>query len=140
MTGDTGHRSKFSCVAGVRCDGPVVDPTGSIVRSLVTNWMADGPRYLQLDTGTVRATLLDSFVQRDGQFDIIVSNITATIERNGHGTAFMLELLDIARSLQPPRGVQLQQVITPASRGLASRLCSSHNWRWSEDEMSAFSQ
>jgi len=36
--------------------------------------------------------------------------------------------------------VQLQQVITDASRGLASRLCTSHNWHWSEDGMSAVSK
>ena len=128
--------------AAERFDGPMVENPDSM-RSLVTSWLRGDPnrnRYLQMDTGRIRSTLQNSIVRRDGQFDIIVSNIEAKVERRGHGTDFMLALLDIAKSLQPPRGVQLEQVITLASRGLASRLCTTHNWRWSKDGLSVFSQ
>lgn len=113
------------------------------MRSLVTEWLRGDQRrnrYLEVDTGRIRSTLQNSIVLRDDQFDIIVANIEAKAERKGHGTAFMLELLDITQSLHPPRGVQLEQVITPASRGLANRLCTTHNWRWSRDGYSVFSK
>lgn len=128
--------------AAERFDGPMVENPDTM-RSLVTNWLRgdqNRSRYLQMDTGRIRSTLQNSIVRRDGQFDIIVSNIEAKVERRGHGTDFMLALLDIAKSLQPPRGVQLEQVITLASRGLANRLCTTHNWRWSTDGLSVFSQ
>ncbi len=110
---------------------------------LVTDWIGrEGRchcRYRQFDVGMVSSTLQRSIVPRDGALDIIVSNIRACVERAGHGTAFMLALLEVARSLRPPRGVQLQQLITDASRGLATRLCATYNWRWSTDRMSVYS-
>jgi len=110
---------------------------------LVTDWIGRGGpghcRYLHIETGVVRSTLLRSIVPRDGTLDIIVSNIDACVERAGHGTAFMLTLHEVARTLSPPRGVELQQIITPASRGLAARLCATHGWSFSSDRMSVYS-
>jgi hypothetical protein len=110
---------------------------------LVTDWIGRGGpgrcRYLHIETGVVRSTLLRSIVPRDGTLDIIVSNIDACVERAGHGTAFMLTLHEVARTLSPPRGVELQQLITPASRGLAARLCATHGWSFSSDRMSVYS-
>ena len=110
---------------------------------LVTDWIGRGGpghcRYLHIETGVVRSTLLRSIVPRDGTLDIIVSNIEAYVERAGHGTAFMLALHEVARTLTPPRGVELQQLITPASHALAGRLCESHNWSWSPDGASVYS-
>ena len=110
---------------------------------LITDWIGRGGpghfRYLHIETGVVRSTLLRSIVPRDGTLDIIVSNIEACVERAGHGTAFMLALHEVARTLTPPRGVELQQLITPASHALAGRLCESHNWSWSPDGASVYS-
>ena len=123
---------------------PLVAPDRSLhaaLRLLVTDWVG-GPghcRYLQLETGVIRSTLHRSIVPRDGKLDIIVSNIEACVERAGHGTAFVLALHEVARTLSPPRGVELQQLITPASRGLAARLCATHGWSLSSDRMSVYS-
>jgi hypothetical protein len=118
------------------------DPLQSLT-PLVTDWVGRaGPghcRYLQLETGVIRSTLHRSIVPRDGKLDIIVSTVEACVERAGHGTAFMLALHEVARTLSPPRGVELQQLITPASRGLAARLCATHGWSWSSDRMSVYS-
>jgi hypothetical protein len=128
--------------AGERYD-LVVAHQKDLMRSSVTNWLNMCTnyriRYLDVETVHVRAKLHKSILLRNAKFDIIVQTIDALPEQKGHATAFMLDLLAIAASLNPPRGVQLQQVITVGSKRLANKLCTMYNWHWSDDRSSVFS-
>ncbi len=49
----------------------------------------------------------------------------------------MLAMAEAARTLSPPRGVELQQLITPGFT--RAMLWDTHNWRWSDGRMSVYS-
>lgn len=78
-------------------------------------------------------------VQRHDIYDIIVQQITSRTPRCGHGTDAIMVLAAIAAQLDPPRGVQLQQTITPAGKALGRRLVRERGFTADSDELNYFS-
>ena len=78
-------------------------------------------------------------VQRHDINDIIVQQITSRTPRCGHGTDAIIVLGAIAAGLDPPRGVQLQQTITPAGKALGRRLVRERGFTADSDELNYFS-
>lgn len=78
-------------------------------------------------------------VVRSEVYDIIVQQITSRIQQCGHGTDAVLVLAAIAAQLDPPRGVQLQQTITPAGEALGRRLEREHGFSADSDGLNYFS-
>lgn len=125
---------------------PVVTDLGRFVLEWTKN--VPIPPYKEISTPHINAVLQWSRAPRyatasgldteSRRLDIIVQQITATPQRDGHGTRFLLDLANIAKQHQ--RGVQLQQTITIASQKLSRKLQDKHGWYTSPfDKFSVFS-
>ena len=79
-------------------------------------------------------------VERTEIYDIIVQQITSRTQQCGHATDAILVLAAVAAQLDPPRGVQLQQTITPAGKRLGRRLVRDHGFTSDSDGLNYFSR
>jgi hypothetical protein len=78
-------------------------------------------------------------IQRTDVLDIIVQQIYSRTHRRGHATEAIKTLAEIAAQLDPPRGVQLQQTITPAGKALGRRLARDHGYASDTDGLNFYS-
>lgn len=144
---NTKVQTEMFCSSDDECPSlPVVTDLGNFV----FEWTRNVPiqPYKEIHTPYINASLQWSRVPRyatangwdteNKHTDIIVQQITATPQRKGHGTKFLLDLADIAKDYK--RGVQLQQTITTASMELSRKLQEKHGWYTSPfDKFSVFS-